>query len=166
MLAARGMFQESLEQLTDALRLRGDAPTAEHAATLAYLGQCYCESGDLSEGTRILSIAIGTAQSQAGLIYEAAPRVFLANAMLDLMRPRDAEWHLRIALQLDRQLSTGPSEADQMLHLLGEALKMQRRHREAHRIFLELQQRFYPEDEGLADVLMDGNARERIKLLS
>ena len=166
-LTAETSFQAAQELFYDALRLlekRLDR-SSRIPPYLASLGFCLSQSGDHAEGIRVLCHSVGMARSEGALSHELPPRVYLANAMLDMRRPRDAEFHLRVALRLDRFVSLGASWAPKILHLLGDALKMQRRSREAFDIFRKLQTDFYPEQEGLAEILMEVEARRRIAVL-
>lgn len=160
-------FQAAQKMLYDALRLlrKRHDHSSRIPPYLACLGYYLSQSGDMFEGVRALCHSIAAARSEGAASHELPPRLYLANAMLDMRRPRDAEFHLRVALRLDRFVSLGGSWAPRILHLLGDALKMQRRSREAFDIFGKLQTAFYPEQEGLAEVLMDVEARRRIDIL-
>ena len=152
------------ELFVESYQLAGSDPNPRHSPALAALGYCLAQSGDLYEGIRALSHSVGLAQSLDAPIYEVLPRIFLANCMLELRRPRDAEFQLRSALQLERNLMRAVSEVPKILRLLGDSLKMQRRYREASAAFRELQLRFYPEQEGLAEILMEADARRNVNL--
>lgn len=118
----------------------------------------------MSKAIYALSHSIGFAGEASAPFYELPPRLYLANVMLVIRRPRDAEFHLRIALRLDRLVSSGRPYLPRILHLLGDALKMQRRSREAFDVFQQLQTNSYPDQEGLAEILMEVEARRRIDI--
>ncbi|MDA8021230.1 MAG: hypothetical protein MPN21_27655 [Thermoanaerobaculia bacterium] len=164
---AEASFQAAQELFYDALRLLRKRPERSIMIPpyLATLGFSLSQSGDHAEGVRVLCHSVGMARSEGVPSNELPPRIYLASAMLDMRRPRDAEFHLRVALRLDRFVSLGASWAPKILHLLGDALKMQRRSREAFDIFRKLQTDFYPEQEGLAEILMEVEARRRIAVL-
>ena len=160
---AESDFMAARELFNDSLRLLGKQTSPKLAPYLASLGVSLCRGADVSGGLRAFSHSIGIARAAEAPHYELYPRVFVADSLLEMRRPRDAEFHLRIALQLDRFVSVGqPDTPRTILHLLGDALKMQRRAREAFDVFQHLQTNFYPDQEGLAEILMEVDARRRI----
>ncbi|MDA8020809.1 MAG: hypothetical protein MPN21_25515, partial [Thermoanaerobaculia bacterium] len=162
---ANNDLRMALELFSDSVRLIGNEVPSSRAPFLASLGLSLSCGGDMSKGIYALSHSIGIARGASAPFYELPSRLFLANAMLEMRRPRDAEFHLRIALRLHRIVSTGEQPyPSKILHLLGDALKMQRRSREAFDVFQRLQETFYPDQEGLAEILMDVDARSRITM--
>jgi tetratricopeptide (TPR) repeat protein len=163
-IAAGSGFEAASDLFQGALALAGREPTPERGAILGSLGYCRASSGSMSDGVMLLSRSIRIARTQGAPIYETAPRVFLASCLLDLRRPEDAERHLRIALQINQAIGqTLDSRA--AMYLLGDALKMSHKYFQAHDTFLELQTRFYPQQEGLAEILMGVDARRMVNLL-
>ncbi len=172
LLVAEGRETEAAVCYRTALRDANGAPPAWTASAETNLGHCLLVSAlgakgfrraRMREGLRLVYRSIRTFRREGAVQLSILPHLDLCFAHLELNRPSDAKRHGQRALNLARQHENWDAVKNS-LYLLGQAAILDRDTEGARQFFHELQQRFYPEQTGLANVLMSLDVRQVVNL--
>ena len=172
LLVAEGREAEAAACYRTALRDANGAPPTWTASAETNLGYCLLASAfgakgfrraRVREGLRLVYRSIRTFRREGAIQLSILPHLDLCFAHLELNRPSDARRHGQRALNLARQHNDWDA-AKNSLYLLGQAAILDRDTEGARQFFHELQQRFYPEQTGLANVLMSLDLRQVVNL--
>ena len=172
LLAAEGQEAEAAECYRTALRHYKDAPPIWTASAEGNLGYCLLSRATaaktlrrarMREGLRLLYRSIRTFRNVRAVQHTILPHQDLCFAHLELKRPVSARRHGQRALELAEKCQD-LAVVKNCLYLLGQAAMQQRDTEAASEFFGELEQRFYPEQTGLATVLMSLDLRQVVNL--
>lgn len=172
LLVAEGRDADAANCYRTALQHYTEAPPIWTAIAETNLGYCLLarataakrlRSATMREGLRLLYRSIRTFRRGGAIQYTMLPHQDLCFAHLELKRPVSARRHGIRALELAegcRDLAV----VKNCLYLLGQVAMLQRDAEAANAYFSELEQRFYPEQTGLATVLMSLDLRQVVNL--
>ncbi|MEP7009637.1 MAG: hypothetical protein ABJC13_04875 [Acidobacteriota bacterium] len=162
-LAAESYFDQALAEYEQALKLMPSERKLERALILENLGYCRTVEGRFADGFRDLYQSLRTLRSLGARGFERGPHMSLCFALLEVGRYRAAYRHGLIALQIAE--SVGDNDVvKNALYLLGEAANLAHDSGVAHEHFLDLQERFFPNDRYLPDFLLAIDVRKLINL--
>ena len=172
LLVAEGREADAATEYRIALRESNGAPPAWTATTQVNLGYCLLASAfegngfrqsRLREGLRLTYCSLRTLRrEQAGPLL-VWPHLDLCFAYLEMERLEGARRHGCRALELAEQFENW-DVVKNCLYLLGQTAMLQRDTEAARQFFSELEQRFYPEQTGLAAILMSLDLRQVVNL--
>lgn len=163
LLVADSQFREAREEYHAALSLL-DSPEAVDDQHEAWINLAYCDlmRGATRRALDHLYRRLRRVRREGLKRLEALVRQDLALALLEVARPDLSVRHSSRALELARN---GEADVEKnCLFLLAEGLEARGNQREAFRVRQRLQQRFYPEQPNLAEVLSQVNVRRLVNL--
>ncbi len=172
LLAAEGREAEAADCYRSALHRYEEAPPIWTAIAEGNLGYCLLSRATaverlrgprMREGLRLLYRSIRTFRHGGATQYTMLPHQDLCFAHLELKRPASARRHGMRALALAEEYRDF-AVVKNCLYLLGQVAMLQRDAEAATTYFTELEQRFYPEQSGLATVLMSLDLRQVVNL--
>ncbi len=172
LLAAEGREAEAADCYRSALRRYEEAPPIWTAIAEGNLGYCllsrttavkHLRGPRRREGLRLLYRSIRTFRHGGATQYMMLPHQDLCFAHLELERPASARRHGMRALSLAEEYRDF-AVVKNCLYLLGQVAMLQSDAEAATTYFTELEQRFYPEQPGLATVLMSLDLRQVVNL--
>ena len=172
LLAAEGREAEAADCYRTALRHYREAPPIWTAIAEGNLGYCllsretavkHLGGARMREGLRLLYRSIRTFRHGGAIQYTMLPHQDLCFAHLELKRPTRARRHGIRALELAEKYQD-LAVVKNCLYLLGQAAMQQSDAEAASEFFGELEQRFYPEQTGLATMLMSLDLRRVVSL--
>lgn len=172
LLTAEGQEAEGADCYRTALRLYREAPPIWTAIAEGNLGYCllsratavkHLRGTRIREGLRLLYRSIRTFRHGGAIQYTMLPHQDLCFAHLELKRPMSARRHGMRALELAEEYGD-LGVVKNCLYLLGQTAMQQCDAEAASAYFSELEQRFYPEQTGLAKVLMSLDLRQVVNL--
>lgn len=160
-------FEEALDGYQRALDLQGITDSVETAKILSNIGYCRTVLGDPHAAFGSLSQSLRMIRRLDAEFWLHLPMLGLSYTYLDLGRFERATSYARRALM--NAESGGPylhNHVKNALYLLGEAEKLNGRNQAAYDCFHHLQQRFYPDQHMVVDVLMATDIRKLINLMA
>ena len=172
LLIAEGRETDAAAEYRQALGESHGAPPAWTATVQVNLGYCFLADAlrgnrvrqrQLRQGLRLTYRSLRTLRrEQAGPLL-VWPHLDLCFAYLETERLKPARRHGRRALELAERYENW-DVAKNSLYLLGQTAMLQRDTEAARQFFGELEQRFYPDRTGLADMLMSLDLRQVVNL--
>jgi len=172
LLIAEGREIDAAAEYRKALGESHGAPPAWTATVQVNLGYCFLADAfrgnhsrqrQLRQGLQLTYRSLRTLRrEQAGPLL-VWPHLDLCFAYLEMKRPKPANRHGLRALELAERYENR-DVAKNCLYLLGQTAMLQRDTEAARQFFGELEQRFYPDRTGLADMLMSLDLRQVVNL--
>lgn len=153
LLIALSDFEEARSQLELALTLAPGSSNLRRAIALDNLGYCHVVQGRYRPGFRAHFEALRIIRRLGARAWEAVVEVSLCFAYLEIGRYRRAIRHGAAALHLAEETENRETLRN-ALFALGEAFKQAGEPLVARRHFARLQEEFYPDAEGTADLLL------------
>ena len=173
LLVAEGDEAEAANCYRTALRGTDEAPPTWTAVTEVNLGYCLLarlaasRSGlhrvRLREGLRLAYKSLRTFRREGAAPLLVWPHLDLCFAYLQMERPRPAKRHGLRALEVAEKFHER-EVVKNCLYLLGQSAVLEGDLEGARRFFHDLEQRFYPDRTGLADMLMAIDLRQVVNL--
>lgn len=173
LLAAEGREDEAATCYRRALRLSEEAAPTWLAVTEVNLGYCLLarlapspsglHRARLREGLRLAYRSLRTFRREGAAPLLVWPHLDLCFAYLQMERPRPAKRHGLRALELAERFH-GQDVVKNCLYLLGQTAVLEGDPEAARQFFRSLEQRFYPGQTGLAEVLMAVDLRQVVNL--
>lgn len=172
LLVAEGREVKAASCYRTALRLTEDASPTWTASAEGNLGYCLVVQAAGSsaprrarfrEGLKLLYRSLRTFRRERAEWDAALSHLDLCFAHLELSRVACAKRHAVAALELAKRVED-LDMVKNCLYLLGQAAILEGKTEEARASFSDLEQRFYPERAGLADVLMSVDLRQVVNL--
>lgn len=163
LLLAQSFFVDAAREYERALELVPAAAGVKRALILDNLGYCRVVAGTHQDGLSALVESLRTLRRFGARRYELYPRLSLCYAYLEVGRERHALRHGAAAVALAEKFEDVEALKN-ALFLLGEALKLSGDELAARRQFRRLQERFYPSDRYLADLLLLVDVRNMVNL--
>lgn len=117
----------------------------------------------MREGLRLIYRSIRAFRREGTVQYSMLPHLDLCFAHLELKRPAYARRHGQRALELAKRFDD-PATIKNSLYLLGHVALLEADTEAARQYFGKLEQRFYPHQAGLADLLMSVDFRQVVNL--
>jgi tetratricopeptide (TPR) repeat protein len=162
-LLADSFFEEAATSYREALGAVPPELDEWQMMCLGNLGYCEVVLGDLQQGVTHLYQVLRVALRRRSPRLELMARRDLAYAHLELGRSRSAARHVTRARQLAEEIGE-PHEVKNALYLLGQVAVLAGDRAAAREHFIELQQRFYPAQPQLPDLLLGVDVRRLINL--
>jgi tetratricopeptide (TPR) repeat protein len=187
LLLARSQFDPARSEFEAALALLPPDPSLRRAITLDFLGYCHATQGRFRKAFRhvfeslricrrlgeavyrpkdrfaLAAPSLRISPRLGGSIFEISPRNTLAYAYLQIGRCHRALFHASRSLALCEELGDRAS-LKHALFLLGEGYKMLGNPVLARRYYQRLQQEYYPEAPGVADLLLVLNVQGMVNI--
>ena len=172
LLVAEGREAEAVAEYRIALRKSENSPPTWVAGAETNLGYCLLVGAGrarglgkarMREGLRLIYRSIRTFRREGAVQYSMLPHLDLCFAHLELRRPASASRHGMRALDLAKRYGDSATTKNS-LYLLGHVALLEGDTETARERFAELGQRFYPDQAGLADVLMSVDLRQVVNL--
>ena len=163
LLIGNSQFAEASAELRGGLSTEPSISPLLRALLEDNLGYALAVGGDLEGSFKVLYRSLKTIRRMNARFYELAPRLSLSFAHLEADKPRWALRHGAKAYLLARR-SKSKNGTKIALFLLGEAAKQLGRDLDARRYFLRMQEKFYPEQPDLTDLLLVIDARSLVNL--
>jgi tetratricopeptide (TPR) repeat protein len=163
LLLAQSFFVDAAREYERALELVPTAAGVKRALILDNLGYSRVVAGSHGEGLAALTESLRTLRRFGARRYELYPRLSLCYSYLEVGRERHALRHGAAAVALAEKFEDHEALKN-ALFLLGEALKLSGDEAAARRQFYRLQERFYPADRYLADLLLLVDVRNMVNL--
>ncbi|MYA06373.1 MAG: hypothetical protein F4172_08460 [Holophagales bacterium] len=172
LLVAEGRETEAAACYRTALRHAKNAPSTWKVAAETNLGYCLVVSAAgsrgmrrtrMREGLRLIYRSIRTFRREGAVQYCMLPHLDLCFAHLELKRPTYARRHGQRALELAKRYDDSATIKNS-LYLLGHVALLEADKVAARHYFGELEQRFYPHQAGLTDLLMSVDFRQVVNL--
>lgn len=163
LLLADSRFEAACEQYEDALALvpaNGESTTRQAAIHLN-LGYAYVVLGRLREGFGLLFHSLRTLRAMGNRSLQVIAHLRLSFAHLEVERPRYALKHALRALALAEEVGEQDS-TKHALFLLGESAQLAGDRETAREQFQRLQERYFPDKPGLAELLLTLDVRRMI----
>ncbi len=172
LLMTEGREADAAAEYRTALKESHGAPPAWTATVEVNLG--YCVLADafadnrvhrrrLREGLRLTYRSLRTLRREEAGPLLVWPHLDLCFAYLEMERPEPAMRHGRRALELAERYENR-DVAKNCLYLLGQTAMLQHDTEAARQFFGELEERFYSDRAGIADVLMSLDLRQVVNL--
>jgi tetratricopeptide (TPR) repeat protein len=162
-LLGDSFFEEAASTYRRAVALLPGIETSRQLVYLTNLAYCDLMLGRMRTGVATLYRCLRTARRRGWRRGEMIAHVDLCYAHLELGRLREAERHGRHGLEL-AEAACEPDWVKNALYLLGEVAVVAGTPREGRDRFEQLQQRFYPEQPHLADLLVTVDVRGLVNL--
>ena len=160
-------FADAREHLRDALaQMAGEAESLERGLTLSNLAYCETLLEDLDSGFRHGFQSLRSFRRQQAGNWLRLPHLVLAYAYLEAERYERARRHATRALDWAEVTPNGDEHVKNALYLLGEAEKLEGLTGDAYARFSSLQERFYPHEPFVVDVLMSADIRPLVNLMA
>ena len=159
-------FEEAAASYEKALALLENEVTIESAILLSNLGYCHTVIGRYDRAFRELTRSADMLGYLEASRWQHLPLLGLAYAYLEIERFELAVEHARRALELAEAALYQDNQVKNALYLLGEASKLAGEEEEAYEHFTHLQQRFYPDQPLIVDVLLATDIRKLINLMA
>ena len=172
LLVAEGREADAAACYRTALSRARNAPSTWKVAAETNLGYCLVVSAvgrrgmrrnRLREGLRLIYRSIRTFRREGTVQYSMLPHLDLCFAHLELKRPAYARRHGLRALELAMRYDD-PATIKNSLYLLGHVALLEADTETARHYFGEVEQRFYPHQAGLVDLLMSVDLRQVVNL--
>jgi|CXWL01.1.fsa_nt_gi tetratricopeptide (TPR) repeat protein len=163
LLLAQSFFPEATRELERALEQVPAAAGVKRALILDNLGYCHVVQGDYAAGFKALFDSLRTLRRFGAPRYQSGPRISLCFAYLERGRANDALRHGMAAATLAERFDDRETLKN-ALFLLGEAQKLAGDELAARRHFRRLQERFYPGESYLPDLLLLVDVRNMVNL--
>ena len=173
LLVAEGSEDEAATCYRSALRLSEGAAPTWRAVTEVNLGYCLLAKltaspsglhrARLREGLRLAYRSLRTFRREGAAPLLVWPHLDLCFAYLQMERPRPAKRHGLRALELAERFH-GQDVVKNCLYLLGQTAVLEGDLEAARQFFRSLEQRFYPGQTGLADLLVAIDLRQVVNL--
>lgn len=163
LLLAQSFFAGAAREYERALEQIPTAAGVKRALILDNLGYCRVVDGRQAEGVSALIESLRTLRRFGARRYELYPRLSLAYAHLETGRYRHAMRHAATAVELAERFDDH-DKLKNALFLLGESLKQAGDESAAWGQFYRLQERFYPSEGYLPDLLLLVDVRNMINL--
>ena len=165
LLALDSYFEVAVDAFASALRLLDAVKGNDKTAVLSNLGGAQIMLGRLTPGFSNLFRSLRMARRQGAMTWEVFPCLGLSFAYLEIDRPDRARVHASRALLLAEQAQM-LAEVKPALYLLGESEKLRGNRDLAHTHFTRLQQKFYPDELEVPEVLMATDVRKLVNLMA
>jgi tetratricopeptide (TPR) repeat protein len=162
-LLAESMFEEAAASYRRALATVPEELTDWRLLCLANLAYCEVVLGRHRAGASRLYRVLRSALRGASRRIEMMVRLDLCFALLELGRLRAAARHARRAYALTHEVGE-VGEVKNCLYLLGQVAVLEQRLADARHWFGELQERFYPGQPNLPELLIGVDVRRMINL--
>lgn len=172
LLIAEGRETDAAAEYRKALSESHGAPPAWTATVQVNLGYCFLvdalrgnrsRQSQLRQGLQLTYRSLRTLRRELAGPLLVWPHLDLCFAYLEMERLKPARRHGRRALELAERYENR-DVAKNCLYLLGQTAILQRDTEAARQFFGELEQRFYPDRTGLADMLMSLDLRQVVNL--
>ncbi len=172
LLVADGRETDAAAEYRTALRHAKDSPPTWTAGAETNLGYCLLVKAIRSKGfrgsrmresLRLIYRSIRTFRREGAAHYSMLPHLDLCFAHLELHRPATARRHGQRALALAKQYEE-PASIKNSLYLLGHVALQEGDSETARQYFAELGHHFYPDEAGLADLLVSLDFRQVMNL--
>ena len=158
-------FEEAACSYEKALHLiQGES--VECAILLSNLGYCYTVLGRHDAAFSVLGRSCDMLVRLEVTSWQHLPLLGLAYACLEIEHYPRAERYARRALELAEEARYQDNQVKNALYLLGESTKLAGNEDEAFEHFTHLQQRFYPDQPLIVDVLLSTDIRKLINLMA
>ncbi|MEM8930617.1 MAG: hypothetical protein AAGE94_05550 [Acidobacteriota bacterium] len=157
---ARVHLQAALGQMAD------EDESLERGLTLSNLAYCDTLLGDLDSGFRRGFSSLRSFRRQQAGNWLRLPHLVLSYAYLEAERYGRARSHATRALEWAEVTPNGDEHVKNALYLLGEAEKLEGMTEHAFSRFSKLQERFYPHEPFVVDVLMSTDIRPLVNLMA
>ncbi|MEM6793805.1 MAG: tetratricopeptide repeat protein [Acidobacteriota bacterium] len=162
----RSYFEEASQNYAKALALVDEPETLELAILLSNLGYCQTVLGDFDSSFVSLSRSHRILRDLRADRWLHLPLLGLSFAYLEVGQYAEAEGHAQRALELAESASYQDNQVKNALYLLGEATKLAGKDEESYQHICHLQQRFYPDQPMVVDVLVATDIRKLINLMA
>ena len=165
-------FDRAEQGYNQALELKSrnpdpQAPSLETAKILSNLGYCQAVLGKTTEAFRSLTTSLRMMRSLAAAPWFHLPMLGLSFTYLEIGRyERAVRYAERALMNAEAGGSYQLTQVKNALYLLGEAEKLCGRDDRAFQCFFHLQERFYPDQPMVVDVLMATDIRKLINLMA
>lgn len=172
LLVAEGRETDAAACYRTALSHAKNVPATWKVAAETNLGYCLVVSAigsrgvrrnRMREGLRLIYRSIRTFRREGAVQHSMLPHLDLCFAHLELKRPVSARRHGQRALELAERYDD-PATIKNSLYLLGHVALLEADTKAARHCFGEVEQRFYPDQAGLADLLMSVDFRQVVNL--
>ena len=160
-------FEPALESYLKALEIQGTEPSLETAKILSNTGYCQAVLGELGAAFGSLTRSLRMLRRIRAEQWLHRPMLGMSYTYLEAGRyDRAASYALKA---LENAETGGPyhdTHVKNALYLLGEAEKLRGEEAAAYECFTHLQQRFYPDQPAIVDVLLATDIRKLINLMA
>lgn len=156
-------FEEAAAEYAVALEHVPKAAGVKRALIQDNMGYCHAASGSPREGVALLVKSLRTLRRFSARRYESGPRLSLCYAYLELDKPMHALRHGAAAAAIAERVGDHETLKN-ALFLLGEAQKQAGDELAARRHFRRLQERYYPHESYLPDLLLLVDVRNMVNL--
>ncbi len=166
-LVAQSYFGEALEHYQEALVLLPDTARTDRGLVLANAGYCHLVQDQMREGFAMLFGALRMLRKLGASDWErlSCVRLSLCYGYIELGRVDRARRHGLAALRAAEAVGD-TKQLQKALYLVGEAEKRAGLPLDAYSRFCRLQNEHYPDNQGLADMLMYADTHRLVNLLA
>ena len=166
LLATDSEFAEASDNFRRALANSAEGDSLQRALILANLGYCLSVQEELPEGFDLLFRSLRMMNRLGIEAWQRIPRLGLTFAYLEVDRPAAARRHGRRALDISEKAEGCDQHVKHALYLLGETEKQAGHEEKAYELFCGLQDRFYPDEPFVVDLLMATDTRKLVNLMA
>lgn len=166
-LLAESYFEEALDHYLQALTVNPANALMDRIMLLANVGYCQIVLGQYQPGFGSLFRGLRTMRRLAATEPDRLSRLHLSLSFgyLEIGKYQRARSHAAAALT-HAEGGVDPELVKKSLYLLGEAIKLNGDDFQAYRCFARLRDEFFPDNRGLADLLMATETHKLINLMA